>query len=85
MAELEFPVTFDLRVIYTLEQDPPVHADLLAVFARLEVPCSEIVPRASKPGAKYGRLGAKVTFKNVEQLRAAYEGIGALPYVKSLI
>lgn len=85
MESIEFPVTFDLRIIYENGKAPAVNADLLAVFARQAVPCAAITPTEGKEGAKYARLGARVTFKSVEQLRATYAELGALPYVKSLI
>ena len=39
-AQIEFPVTFDLRVIYVLDQGGTIQEDLEAIYARLEVPCS---------------------------------------------
>lgn len=84
-SRIEFPVSFELKLIFSLSSGAALNADLLAVFARRAVPCSAIESKESKPGAKYGRVSARVTFSSLEQLRATYAEIGTLPYVKGLI
>jgi len=84
-AHIEFPVTFDLKFIYESASAATINADLLAVFARRSVPCVSIETKESKPGARYGRLAARVTFTSLEQLRETYEELGKLSYVKGLI
>jgi len=84
-AQIEFPVSFDLKLIYESARAATLNADLLTIFARRSVPCSAIEVKKGKSGAKYGRISARVTFTSLEQLRAAYAEIGALPYVKGLL
>jgi putative lipoic acid-binding regulatory protein len=84
-SRIEFPVSFDLKLIYDIAAAATLNADLLAAFARRSVPCSAIEAKEPKPGAKYGRLSARVTFSSLEQLRATYAEVGALPCVKGLL
>lgn len=83
-AEIEFPVTFDLRVIYVLAQGGTIQEDLEAIYARLGVPCS-LMQGVAKPGASYGRFGSRLTFSTKEQMYATYEAIGKLPYIKTAL
>lgn len=84
-SRIEFPVSFDLKLIYELSSASALNADLLAVFARRSVACSALDAKEAKPGAKYGRISARVTFSSLEQLRTTYAEIGSLAYVKGLI
>lgn len=84
-SRIEFPVTFDLKIIYESASAASINADLLAVFARRAVPCASIERKEGKPGARYGRLAARVTFTSLEQLRETYADLGKLSYVKGLI
>lgn len=83
-AQMTFPLTFDLRIIYVLADGDSIQADLEAIYERLDVECS-LMQGTSKPGAKYGRFGSRVTFTNREQFYATYEEIGKLPYVKAAL
>lgn len=82
---IEFPVTFDLKLIYVAAEAGTLNADLLAVFARRAVSCAALEAKPGKEGARYGRLSARVTFSSIEQLRATYAELGALSYVKGLL
>lgn len=83
-VELQFPVTFDLRMIYVLAEGATIVEDLEGIFAALEVPCSMIQGMA-KPGARYGRMGSRVTFTSREQMYKTYAAIGKLSYIKTAI
>lgn len=83
-AELKFPVSFDLRIIYTLAEGATIQADLEAIYARLGVACS-LMQGQAKPGAKYGRFGTRVTIRDRAQFYAVYSAIGELPYVKAAL
>jgi hypothetical protein len=83
-AKLEFPVTFDLRVIYLLAENADLQGGLEEVFARLGVPCA-LIQGVSKPGAKYGKMGARVTLDSRERMFSLYEAVGALPGVKTVL
>lgn len=83
-AQIEFPVTFDLRTIYVLETGATIVEDLEAIYARLGVQCA-MTQGIAKPGAKYGRMGSRLTFTSREQMYATYEAIGKLPYIKAAI
>ena len=83
-AELRFPVTFDLRIIYVLAQGATIQPDLERIFRELEVPCS-LMQGLAAPGAKYGRWGCRITLASRERMYALYAEIGKLPYVKAAI
>ncbi len=83
-AQMSFPVTFDLRVIYVLEGGDSIQSDLESIYARLGVECS-LLQGVSKPGAKYGRFGSRITVRNRAQFYAVYSEVGKLPYVKAAI
>lgn len=83
-VELEFPVTFDLRIIYVLAEGGSIQDDLERIYAGRGVKCT-LMQGIAKPGAKYGRMGSRLTFSSREQLYATYADIGKLPYVKTAI
>ncbi len=83
-AQVEFPQTFDLRVIYSIETGSALRSELSTVFASNSVPCSRIAEVPTKPG-KYARMSASVTFSNLEQMRTVYAALGKIPCVKALI
>lgn len=83
-TELEFPVTFDLRIIYVLAEGGSIQDDLERIYAERGVNCS-LMQGIAKPGARYGRMGSRLTFASREQMYATYADIGKLPYVKTAI
>lgn len=83
-AQIDFPVTFDLRVIYVLSQGGTIQDDLEAIYKGLGVHCS-LMQGVAKPGASYGRFGSRLTFTSREQMYATYEAIGKLPYIKTAL
>ena len=83
-AELKFPVSFDLRIIYVKAEGPSILADLEAIYKARGVPCS-LIQGVDIPGSKYARMGSRLTFGNREQMYGTYEDIGKLSYVKSAI
>ncbi len=83
-AQMSFPVTFDLRIIYVLADGASIQSDLEALYARLGVECS-LLQGVAKPGAKYGRFGSRITVRNRAQFYAVYSEVGKLPYVKAAI
>ena len=83
-ARLEYPVTFDLRIIYVLAQGATIVEDLERTYASLGVRCT-LIQGIATPGSKYGRMGSRVTMQCREQMYATYEAIGRLPYVKTAL
>jgi hypothetical protein len=83
-AELKFPLSFDLRIIYVLAEGATITEDLQSIFAAHNVSCS-LIQGIAKPGAKYGRMGSRVTFASRVQMYATYDAIAKLPYVKTAI
>lgn len=83
-AELLFPVTFDLRIIYLKAEGPNIVEDLEAVYKARGVACS-LIQGMEIPGSKYARMGSRLTFTSREQMYGTYEDIGKLAYVKSAI
>ncbi|MEI6876247.1 MAG: hypothetical protein WCL50_14080 [Spirochaetota bacterium] len=83
-AELEFPVTFDLRMIYLKDEGPNIVEDLEAIYKARDVACA-MIQGIGIPGSKYARMGSRLTFTSREQMYGTYEDIGKLPYIKSAI
>lgn len=83
-VQLEFPVTFDLRIIYVLAEGATITEDVERVFASQGVRCS-LMQSIATPGSKYGRLGSRVTLASREQMYATYEALGHLPYIKTVL
>ena len=83
-ATIDYPVHFDLRIIYTLAEAPDMAARLEAVLAAIAVPCS-MVQGVAKPGAKYGRMGARITVDSKLTMNRLYAEVGKIPGVKAVI
>ncbi|HUX42088.1 MAG TPA: hypothetical protein VMV83_13060 [Rectinemataceae bacterium] len=83
-AELKFPVSFDLRIIYVKTEGPSIVADLEGIYKTRGVACS-LIQGLDIPGSKYARMGSRLTFSSREQMFGTYEDIGKLSYVKSAI
>ena len=84
MAELEFPVSFDLRLIYLVEGGAAIREDMERILASRGVAWT-LMQNDAKEGAKYGRFGVRLTMASREQMYGTYEDIGKLPYVKTAI
>jgi putative lipoic acid-binding regulatory protein len=82
--ELSFPVSFDLRIIYILAEGGAMRVDLERLLAARGVEWT-LMQGDAKPGAKYGRMGVRLTMTSREQMYGTYEDIGKLPYVKTAI
>jgi putative lipoic acid-binding regulatory protein len=82
--ELEFPISFDLRIIYVLADGAAIREDLERILATRGVRWT-LMQGDAKPGAKYGRYGVRLTMTSREQMYATYEDIGKLPYIKTAI
>ena len=81
---IQFPVHFELRVIYILALGATLEEDLIRLLlARKAAPSRpEALPAK---GAKYGRMAVQVSFPDQESMRAAYADISALPCVKAVL
>jgi hypothetical protein len=80
-AAIEYPVSFDLRIIYSLAGGASIAEDLERIYVAQGVEC-RMLQGISAPGAKYGRMGSRVTFASREQMHRVYAEIATLPYVK---
>ena len=83
-AELVFPVTFDLRIIYLKAEGPTIVEDLEAIYKARGVRCT-LIQGMDVPGSKYAKMGSRLTFTSRDQMYGTYEDIGKLSYVKSAI
>ncbi len=83
-AEVKFPVSFDLHIVYVIAEGADIVTDLEHIYALHGVSCA-MIQGVSKPGAKYGKMGSRVTFFTREQMYATYADIGKLPYVKMAV
>jgi putative lipoic acid-binding regulatory protein len=82
-AVLEYPLNFDLRIIYRITEVD--FADLLRkTLETLGVPCS-LIQGVVKPNATYGRMGARVVVESKAKMDALYAAVAALPGVKAVI
>ena len=79
-----YPLHFDLRIIYQLDAAPSMPEILEAALKRIKIPCS-LIQATAKPGAKYGRIGARVTVSSKFDMNTLYAEAAKLPGVKSVI
>lgn len=81
---IQYPVSFELRIIYTLAFGATLEEDLnrLLQARRASPGRPEALPTK---GTKYGRLAVAVVFADQESMRAAYADIAALPCVKAVM
>jgi len=82
--DLEFPISYDLRIIYLLSGGATIQVDLERIFGELGVSCA-LMQGIASPGARYGRWGSRIALSSREQMYALYDRIGKLPYVKAAI
>lgn len=82
--ELNFPVSFDLRLIYLLAEGAPIREDLERILKAHGVDWT-LMQGYAKAGAKYGRFGVRLTMTDREQMYGTYEDIAKLSYVKTAI
>ncbi|MFZ2635691.1 MAG: hypothetical protein WAZ99_02400 [Rectinemataceae bacterium] len=83
-AKVEYPVRFDLRMIYIIAENPDPEPGLRAALAGAGVPCS-LIQATAKPGAKYGRIGARIVVDSKARMEALYTAVAALPGMKAVI
>lgn len=81
---IEYPVEFELRVIYARATGTTLPADLDALLSTRGVGL-ESVRSLPATGEKYGRLACKVAFQDKESLYDTYQAIGKLPGVKAVL
>jgi putative lipoic acid-binding regulatory protein len=82
--QIEFPVHFDLRIIYIVAEAPNLSADLEAVLLKIGVPYS-LIQGMAKPGSKYGRMGARVTVDSKQSMDKLYAEVAKIKGVKAVI
>lgn len=83
-ATIEYPVHFDLRIIYTKAETTDLEAGLSAIFSRLGIPCS-LIQGTAKPEGKYARMGARISVDSKLTMQRLYEEVGRIPGVKAVI
>jgi putative lipoic acid-binding regulatory protein len=83
-VQIEYPVSFDLRLIYAIAEAQDLETALAAALARISVPCS-LIQGVAKPGGKYGRMGARVTVDSKATMDKLYAEAAKLPGVKAVI
>jgi hypothetical protein len=83
-AQLEYPLHFDLRVIYRLADAKDFQTDLEAALAGVGVPWT-LIQGIVKPDASYGRMGARVTVDSKQRMDVLYAAVAAIPGVKAVI
>ncbi|HWR10756.1 MAG TPA: DUF493 family protein [Rectinemataceae bacterium] len=82
--QVEYPVRFDLRIIYGVAEAGDIAAALEATLKRIAVPCS-IIQRTVKPDGKYGRIGARISVDSKRTMDRLYAEVAKLPGVKTVI
>lgn len=82
-AKIEFPQTFEMRIIFEKQHLEALKAGLQAVFTKHAIPSDGMRELPGK-GIAYSRLAVTVMFVSSEKMRACYEEIGSFPYVKGL-
>ncbi|HAP44638.1 MAG: hypothetical protein A2087_13155 [Spirochaetes bacterium GWD1_61_31] len=83
-ARLQFPVSFELRIIYVLAQGALLEPQVLEILQKQRA--APQLPRTlPASGSTYGRMAVPVCFADEASMRAAYAAIGVLPGVKALL
>lgn len=82
--QIEYPVHFDLRIIYAKAEAPEMASALESALARLGISCS-IIQGTAKPGGRYGRMGARVIVDSKQSMDRLYAEVSGLPGVKAVI
>lgn len=81
---LNFPIEFELRVIYEIAVNPDFANSLTKLLSELGV--STEAPRAlATKSIRYGRFACMVRFENKEAMYRAYEEAAKIPGVKTII
>jgi putative lipoic acid-binding regulatory protein len=83
-ARLEYPLHFDLRVIYRLADVQDFQTELETVLTRVGVPWT-LIQGVVKPQASYGRMGARVTVDSKQRMDSLYAAVAAIPGVKAVL
>jgi len=89
-ATVQYPVEFELRVIYLAQGDggagdgEALGQEIARLVRASGGEAGEARPLPAK-GPKYGRLAMNVRFDSQASMRAAYAAVGALPAVKALM
>jgi len=82
--QIEYPVHFDLRIIYAKAEAPKMASALESALARLGIPCS-IIQGTAKPEGRYGRMGARVIVDSKQSMDKLYAEVSGLPGVRAVI
>lgn len=83
-ATVNYPVRFDLRIIYLKAEVPAdLEARLRDLLKTLEVPCS-LIQGVAKPEGRYGRMGARVRVDSALIMKKLYAAVAAIPGVKAV-
>lgn len=80
-VSIEFPIQFDLKIIYLIAEAHNLESELKRLLAELSIPYA-LIQGTSVPGKKYGKLGARVTISSREIMDSLYAGVAKLPGVK---
>ncbi|MCX7026492.1 MAG: hypothetical protein NT061_03170 [Spirochaetes bacterium] len=83
-AELEYPLHFDLRVIYRLADTADFQKEFEAALTKVGVPWT-LIQGVVKPGASYGRMGARIIVDSKPRMDLLYAAVAAIPGVKAVI
>jgi putative lipoic acid-binding regulatory protein len=84
-ATINYPVQFDLRIIYLKAEVPAdLDARLSALLASLQVPCT-LIQGIAKPEGRYGRMGARIRVESAQIMQKLYASVAAIPGVKAVI
>lgn len=81
---IEYPVEFELRVIYARATGATLQVDLGTLLSTRGV-ALEPVRSLPATGEKYGRLACKVALQDRKSLYDTYQAIGKLPGVKAVL
>ncbi|MBU0935610.1 MAG: DUF493 domain-containing protein [Spirochaetes bacterium] len=82
--QLQYPLHFDLRIIYNLAQGATLEPQLVEILQKHHIQSG--LPRTlPASGSKYGKMAVAVTFQDEASMHAVYAEIGALAAVKVLL
>ncbi len=83
-AKLQYPVSFELRIIYLAALCDELQAQVAEILRTNDI--SAGAPRLLPvSGKKYGRMAIQVEFLDEPSMHGVYAAIGALPAVKAVM
>lgn len=80
--QIEFPVTYVLKVVVTLQHTPEVHQQEIEKLLKMQDVLFRFMDAKKSSKGSYISFSIKTTLMNKEQMDRVYEDLKALPGIK---